>query len=195
MKIRPYTRHDRTAVQDICVETSFLKEDTPIGRAMLTALYSDYYTDMTDNTFVATQDGQVVGYILAADDFQHFRDSMKKLYLPLVKKLNYKQYVSQLYVLKLFGKIQQKGVAHMHIDITESCQRMGVGRQLLNALASHLIGKGLHSVVLLCASNNVKGCNFYRKYGFIEQSRHFGCTLFSATLSNLLAKTSQNVVQ
>lgn len=196
LTIRKYCRKDRTAVQDICVETSWLKDnDTPTNRTMLTSLYSDYYTDFTDNTFVAEQEGEVTGYILACDDHADFSRKMRSLYLPLVRKLSFRQYISQKRTVRFWNKTALSGVAHMHIDITEKCQRQGVGRKLLYALARHLESKKVHTVMLLCSTENVKGCNFYKKYGFTEHSEHWGCTLFVVTLSKLLANCKPDVVQ
>jgi ribosomal protein S18 acetylase RimI-like enzyme len=43
---------------------------------------------------------------------------------------------------------------------------MGLGSRLMDALTNHLRAKGVPGVMLVVGLHNVKGRNFYEKYGF-----------------------------
>ena len=65
--VRPYKKKDFRYVQEICIETSWLKDsDVLAEKSALCAMYCDYYMDFEPEfCFVAVDDSDItVGYVL-----------------------------------------------------------------------------------------------------------------------------------
>ena len=72
--------------------------------------------------------------------------------------------------------------AHMHINILEPYQRMGLGSKLVDALTANFRAKGIPGMNLGVGSGNVKGRSFYTKYGFKKLLRVPGCVFMGYDL-------------
>ena len=180
--IRPYQKKDFRFVQDICMATSwFANDDTPSNRALLCALYCDYYLDnQADHCFVAVDETDTpVGYILCAVDADNFQEQMEEKYLPLVRKLSSKQFFEFNASLKLQQRYIRAGYsAHLHIDILSDYHRQGIGRQLVNALDKHLKALYVEGVHLVCSAKNKNACAFYQNVGFQDIDYVVGAVVF-----------------
>lgn len=180
--IRPYQKKDFRFVQDICMATSwFANDDTPSNRALLCALYCDYYLDnQADHCFVAVDETDTpVGYILCAVDADNFQEQMEEKYLPLVRKLSSKQFFEFNASLKLQQRYIRAGyIAHLHIDILPDYHRQGIGRQLVNALDEHLKALYVEGVHLVCSAKNKNACAFYQNVGFQDIDYVVGAVVF-----------------
>ncbi len=168
--IRPYQKKDFRYVQDICVATSsFASDDTPVNRALLCAMYCDYYLDnQSSHCFVAVDENDIpVGYILCAVDTDDYQEKMAENYLPLVRKLSSKQYFEYNAQLKIAERYVRSGyTAHLHVDILSDYHRQGIGTQLVNALQDHLKALYVEGLHLVCSSKNEVARAFYEKMGF-----------------------------
>ena len=171
--IRQYESKDRKRVEAICLSPDTNGENTKnniLSKALLT-VFCRYYTEREpQNCFVAVDEqDEVIGYILCAENFQSWEESFTRLYLN--KTINP--------IAKAMGKGTIDGMrpfsaeypAHLHIDLSKKCQRQGIGTKLMDTLLEHLQKQGIPGVMLAVASDNEKGLNFYRKYGFQELER------------------------
>ncbi|MCL2513630.1 MAG: GNAT family N-acetyltransferase [Oscillospiraceae bacterium] len=168
--IRNYQPKDRENVRMVCMHTGpgkALLNDGP-ERKLLLAAYCDYYIEREpQNCFVAADDNdEAVGYILCAEDYKSYRKVFLRDYAPKVKSTGLVQKVEFYGAAILPVFFAEKYPAHLHIDILEDYQRMGLGSRLMDALTAHLRGKGVPGVMLGVGAENKKGRNFYKKYGF-----------------------------
>lgn len=172
IKIRPYQKKDFRYVQDICIATNtIVEEDTPVNRAVLCAMYCDYYLDnQAEHCFVAVDENDIpVGYLLCCVDDGDFDEKMDELYLPIVRKLN----STQFFRFNAQRKIEQRYVrngytAHLHIDVLPDYHRQGIGTQLINMLETQLKQMYVEGVYLVCGAKNTVARAFYEKLGFAD---------------------------
>ena len=180
--IRPYQKKDFRFVQDICVATSwFANDDTPSNRALLCAMYCDYYLDnQADHCFVAVDEKDTpVGYILCAIDTDNYEEQMTEKYLPLVRKLNSKQFFEFNAGIKLSQRYIRAGyIAHLHIDILPDYHRQGIGTQLVDALEAHLKELYVEGIHLVCSAKNQTARAFYEKVGFLDIDYVVGAVVY-----------------
>ncbi|MEG2159385.1 MAG: GNAT family N-acetyltransferase, partial [Clostridia bacterium] len=126
-----------------------------------------------------------VGYILCCIDFNDYCRKMKKIFLPIVRRSNFKQYLLARIEMSLNKKqVRQGYTAHMHIDILPEYQRIGVGRRLVDELVKHLQAIGVSRLTLTCSVSNTKGVNFYRQYGFKDIGKLPGAIIFGLDIVN-----------
>lgn len=184
MIIRSYNEKDRNYIREICLETC-TDERLLAKPDLLYLLYVDYYTDLQPNRiFVAADEKDVCrGYILCSLNPKEYITQYEAKYLPIIRQY-YPEYVSvaktEFFIERIFGR---EYPAHLHIDITESFQRKGVGGRLLRALETHLIQEGIKGLRLGCAENNEKGVNFYDTHGFKRLVTAKGGIIFGKKLT------------
>ncbi len=172
--IRNYIEKDKSAVRNICVLTA---NGYPIAtekqRELLCLLFNDYYTENeADSCFVAANaKDEAVGYIICAKDFGTYKKIFCEQYLPKIKKFNRLQAFIRRIGLWFEGRISDEYPAHLHINIIDGYQRMGLGHKLMGALIAYLKESGVAGVCLFVGSKNQKGISFYKKYGFTEVTR------------------------
>ena len=180
--IRPYQKKDFRYVQDICVATSWLADnDTPTNRALLCAMYCDYYLDnQAEHCFVAVDENDIpVGYILCAVDTDNYEEQMVENYLPLVRKLSTKQYFEFNAGLKISQRYVRSGyTAHLHIDILPDYHRRGIGTQLVSTLENHLKELFVEGLHLVCSAKNESARAFYQKVGFQDIDYIIGAVVY-----------------
>lgn len=168
--IRPYDKKDFRYIQDICMATSALaNDDTPINRAMLCAMYCDYYLDnQGDHCFVAVDENDIpVGYVLCAVDVGNYDEQMSEHYLLLVRKISSKHFFEYNAEIKIAERYVRSGyTAHLHIDILSDYHRQGIGTELIKALENHLKEMFVEGIHIVCSSKNKTACAFYEKMGY-----------------------------
>ncbi len=184
--VRPYCKIDFRFVQDICMATSPLAdEDNPTNRALMCAMYCDYYMDNEPEfCFVAVDDDDTpVGYILCAADLDTYNEQMDVNYLPLIRKLNGGEYFRFSAERKLDQRyIKQGYTAHMHIDILPEFQGQGVGTKLLAALQTKLTESFVEGLYLVCGIKNSDARAFYEKRGFEDIDYITGAVVYGKKL-------------
>lgn len=169
--IRKYDKKDKQRVEEICLSTSSCpaREKALMQEALLEVFCRYYIEQEPDNCFVAADEqDEAVGYVLCAKDFTSWEERFHQFYLES----------SRNPITKLMGQGTVEGLkefhkeypAHLHIDIDPKYQRHGLGTRMMDALVKHLRECGVPGVMLCVASDNEKGQNFYRKYGFKELS-------------------------
>lgn len=166
--IRPYQQKDKQAVRGICIATSGLPVETQRQKELLLLQYCDYYLEQEPEAcFVAVDKTDTpVGYILCSKDYQAYQARFRKSYLPLIQARSILRAALARMDLRIAGRYAGQYPAHMHIDILDAYQRMGIGHQLVNTLTASLAGQTTRGLMLSVGSTNKKGVNFYKKYGF-----------------------------
>lgn len=164
--IRGYQENDRAQVQKICLVTGSEQEvQQKEQQDMLLTAFCNYYIDKEPyNCFVAMEDEKAVGYILCAEDSNIWAEYFQNNYVANLENSPLTAFYRGIMVSPL--RYANEYPAHLHIDILPDYQRMGIGFNLMNALLSHLKAKGVQGLMLSVASDNIKGINFYEKYGF-----------------------------
>ncbi len=180
--IRPYQKKDFRYVQDICMATSWLAEDdTPSNRAMLCAMYCDYYLEhQADHCFVAVDENDIpVGYVLCSVDNDDYEEKINELYLPLVKKINGAQFFKFNAQVKLEQRYVRNGyTAHLHVDILPDYHRQGIGTQLIKRLEEQLKDLYVEGLYLVCGAKNESARAFYERVGFEDIDYVVGAVVY-----------------
>ncbi len=166
MEIRKYQAKDQSNCQKICILTApSVKNERQ--KNILLNLYNDYYTEQeSDNCFVLDYVNNVVGYILTSSDFDLYKKVYYELYLPILKKISFFQYVLKKITFIFEGIVAKKYPAHLHIDILHEHTGKGYGTKLINSALENLKGQGVKGVFLGVACNNKGAIRFYERLGF-----------------------------
>lgn len=185
MTIRPYESKDKENVRNVCLYCDGYEEFHEDTKLFLLSTYCDYYTEKEPhNCFVAANENdEAVGYILCAEDFDSFFKCFNEEYFSKIDEENkqHRYYASTAYVHH--ERYKELYPAHLHIDILEEYQRMGLGHQLMNTLLSHLAGKGIKGLMLTVATYNPKGMAFYKKYGFTLLEERPDCLIYGISFN------------
>ena len=182
--IRPYCAEDRNSCRAICKETAFdsYKKDSN-KLETVPIMFLDYFIEQEpENTIVAVNEkNQVVGYIICATNYGKFINAMKKKYIPQAMKYDKAQWFFMAMFRFALYRVRSNP-CHMHIDITEEYQHMGIGKKLISALIEHLKEKGFTSLMICSVSRKSAGYGFYIKYGFHE-IKSYGADLVSLLIT------------
>lgn len=178
--IRKYKADDKENVLKVLYETSSMPIETEEQREFLRLMFNDYYTEEEpENCFVVDCDGEAVGYILCAENYDRYDRAFREKYFPRLRKLG-KSYLitakGEMLVHKLF---RRRFPAHLHIDILPVCQGIGAGTKLVDALSEHLASKGVKGLMLSCGMGNKGAIKFYKKNNFRILVNFFGSCLMA----------------
>lgn len=164
--IRPYQKKDYENLREVCFVTATPPYNK--NKDITAGLFCEYYLNYEgEHCFVvADKDDNAVGYILCAPDYTEFVKKFVQHQLPIIKKLSYKEYIKHKLEFMFVKRVAKAYPAHLHIDITDGFQRMGLGKQLVDRLMLHLDSIGVKALHLGCGAANEKGTSFYKKIGF-----------------------------
>lgn len=168
--VRKYQQKDKENLRAVCIETAGAISAGKKQKEFLLATFCDYYIECEgENCFAAADENdEAVGYIFCAENYHEYKKRFKRDYLPRARKTGFSNFLGSWGSMFVHGWFAKNYPAHLHIDITEKCQRQGVGTRLMDALTSHLREKGIKGLMLIVGKNNQKGRSFYKKYGFKE---------------------------
>lgn len=165
--VREYTRQDEKEIQKICIETSVsVFQKAEMQNMLLTAFCNYYINEEPENCFVAVKGTSVAGYILSTENSAVWAEKFEKNYIAVTDDHMLKHFYQE--ILKTPLKYAKDYPAHLHIDILDEYQSMGIGTMLMERLVKHLKEKGVSGLMLSVACDNVKGQKFYEKFGFHE---------------------------
>ena len=185
MTIRPYEPKDKENVRNVCLYCDGYEEFREDTKNFLFATYCDYFTEKEPhNCFVAANDNdEAVGYIICAENFDTFFKCFNEEYFTRIGEecKNERYYASTAYVYH--KEYKDSYPAHLHIDILQEYQRMGLGHRLMDTLITHLKKKGVKGLMLTVAKHNNKGLAFYQKYGFTAIEDKPDCIIYGVTLN------------
>lgn len=166
MNVRKYQDKDKDNLRKICIETAAPQKNER-GEKLLTLLYNDYYTEHEkDNCFVlADENDNAVGYIISAENFDSYKKTFMKEYMPRIRKLSFSHYLQKLLSLYTYEKkYAKKYPSHLHIDILPGNTGKGSGSELIETLFAHLKAKGVKGVMLGVGYKNTRAIKFYQRH-------------------------------
>ena len=178
--IRPYKAGDLDAMREICIETSSMPLRNEKDRRFLLLMYCDSYAEYADCFVAVDGNDRPIGYILCASDTREFFRKFRKNTMLKIAEMGLK------YSLTAKGICAQQLVcspfapAHLHIDLTETARRKGIGTALINTLKERLAAQEINQVQLTCGSKNKAAISFYKRNGFKTLVRGFGACVMRA---------------
>jgi GNAT superfamily N-acetyltransferase len=182
--IRPYLFADRKAVFQIGADTAFF--GAPVEaylddrNAFLDAFYA-YYTDLEpEHTWVASADGEVVGFLAGCVNTRLQHGKIVRVIIPRLTRniLRGKYHFGRLswryFMGVLAGLLHREFThvdlgsypAHLHINVLPVWRGFKLGQRLMEAYLGQLRGLGLTGVYLDTTSLNEVACQLYEKMGF-----------------------------
>ena len=180
--IRPYQEKDNQYVQQICVETAgacFVKTQRK-KRAAVAAFCRYFITRCPETCFVAVDEADIpVGYILCTPTFgRWFRHAPEQFLTGFPYTLFWS-------IGSMSGAVPylKEYPAHLHIKLLPPYQRMGLGRQLMNALEDVLRQQNCPGVSLCVSKDNNGAMRFYESCGFRVLGQHPGSVAYGKKLN------------
>ncbi|MBO3086176.1 GNAT family N-acetyltransferase [Cellulomonas fengjieae] len=192
--IRPFHPSDLPALYRICLLTGDAGSDA-------TALYRDedllghvylgpYPTADPTLTFVVVDELGPAGYIVATADTAGFEHWLERAWWPPLRARYplredpHDGTEDHVLVARIHDSsggdpaLFDRFPAHMHIDLLPRVQGQGLGRRLVETLATALRARGVPGLYLGVDSRNEGAIAFYDRIGFVEAARHeWGRTL------------------
>ncbi len=182
--VRPFTPADRQAVFRIGGDTAFF--GAPIEaymedrNAFLDAFYA-YYTDLEpEHAWVASANGEVVGFLTGCVDTRVHDRKILRVIIPRVAasllrgryhlgKRSFRYFRGLLSGL-LRGEFTRVDLAiypaHLHINVDAAWRGYKLGQSLMDAYLGQLRELGIPGVYLDTTSLNEIACRLYEKMGF-----------------------------
>ena len=178
--IRHYEPRDRAVVREICCDTADAGEPVEHffpDREVFADLLTRYYTDFAPAaSWVAEQDGQVIGYLTGCLDTKNFLRTTALHIVPvailkaLVHGSLWHRFVRQNLRLPKSHRRQllAEYPAHFHLNLRAGDRGHGTGRQLLEKFLSQAGELGIHAGV---SETNRAGRKFFERDGFVVLAR------------------------
>lgn len=165
VKIRPYEKKDCPHVQQICIETAGSRfTQTPAKKRAAVASFCQYFIDRCPEVcFVAVNGEDIpVGYILCTPTFGRWCRYAPEQFATGFPFSPYWTLGSMLGAVPYVKDYP----AHLHINLLPPYQRMGLGRELMNALEAALRQQHCPGVSLCVSRQNPGAMQFYERCGF-----------------------------
>ncbi len=183
MIVRPYQPMDRETVIRISCDTALLGQ--PIDslftdRRLIGESLVGYYLEFEPElTFVAEENGRVVGYVTGCRETQRYERIFARRILPrLIRRLLFRGHLLRANSWRLLSAIRQSGShwarlrhhvmatypAHCHINLATGSRHAGTGSTLLETLLLSLRRQGVPGIHIISATE--PGKSFFRKMGF-----------------------------
>jgi len=201
--IRPFRSGDEPALVDICLKTADagadatgVLDDDDLWAEIFALPYAARHPDFA---FVAeTDDGRVVGYIVATPDTRAFEEWFRTEWWPRHRgrwpepegeaggDAETRQAGILRYAYRRRGGAEPYGddyPAHLHIDLLPEAQGQGLGRDLIETLIGALRERGVAGLHLVAAADNAGAIAFYPRVGFAPLPSHDGAQAFGLRLS------------
>ncbi|MFF0223743.1 GNAT family N-acetyltransferase [Streptomyces sp. NPDC004629] len=182
--VRPYRPADHDAVEDICVRTAHLGQDSRphyTDPAIFPATFAAPYLRLEPESAFVLDDGagRAVGYILGTADTPRFVKEFRALWLPGIADRHPEPVgapsTPDAEIVRLLHHPERMIVpqvaaypAHLHIDLLPAWQGHGHGRALMTAFLRALGHRGVPAVHLCMVTANTAARAFYGRLGFHE---------------------------
>lgn len=186
-RIRPYQPEDLDDLYRVCLltadngqdATSLVRDPKLPGHVYM----APYVTFEPSLAFVAEDATGVAGYVVAALDSHAFEQRLEDDWWPALRDRypepppDVAEALPTLKQYALLGIHHPWGTAdvlasrfpsHLHIDLLPRLQGRGVGRRLIDTLATSLRDQGSPGLHLTVGDGNQKAIGFYRHVGFDE---------------------------
>ena len=182
--VRPYRPADRPALDDICIRTAHIGQDSrPVyaDPGIFPVIFAAPYVHLEPELAFVLDDGKgrAVGYIVGTADTPRFVEDFRDRWLPLVAG-RYPEECAlpgtpDAAIVPLLHHPERMLVpevaaypAHLHIDLLPAWQGRGYGRALMRAFLQALRDHGVAAVHLSMVSANTPARAFYDRLGFHE---------------------------
>lgn len=190
MIFRLYEPGDRQAVRDICTATAHVGNpiDTVFpDREFVADLVISYYTaHEPQSLWVAEYEGRIVGYLTGSLDQQKYdakisgiglKAGLKSIVRGTLCHLNSWRFLLTVMKTWFSGGFNKKILfsdypAHLHVNIQKDFRGKNTGIKLLGCFLNQVRQRGLSGVYAIVRSDNVGGCQFFEKAGFVKLSQH-----------------------
>lgn len=193
--IRPALLADLAGVYRVCLQTGASGADATAKHTdpdLLGHVYAGaYLVDQLELAWVVVDDGGVAGYILGALDTRAFEAWCEANWWPglrerypvgsgegadaeLIHLIHAPEHVPDA--------IAGEYPSHLHIDLLPRAQGHGLGRSLMDALATDLTQRGSRGIHLGVALDNTAAIAFYTYLGFSELERTDGAVIMGRRL-------------
>lgn len=181
--IRKYEKKDRQSVRGIAWETAFMGEPADAffsDREILADFLTAYFTDHEPGScFVAESKGDVVGYLIGAEDEARLRKIFIFKIIPalfikailkgvLLRKKN-ARYLKNCFISFLKGELKAPDFtgyypALLHINLKSGFRNSGIGSKLISAFSGYIAAKKIKGIHLSTMSREAG--NFFKNNGF-----------------------------
>lgn len=182
VKIRPYEKKDCSYVQQICIETAGARfTQTPKKKRAAVASFCQYFIDRCPEFCFVAVDGEdiPVGYILCTPTFGRWLRYGPEQFgtgFPFTPYWTLGSMLGAVPYLKDYP-------AHLHINLLPPYQRMGLGRELMNALEDKLRQHRCPGVSLCVNRHNPGAMRFYENCGFQVLGHPLGSVAYGKKLN------------
>ena len=191
--VRPFEARDRQRIRQICCDTADKGEPVEHffpDRETFADLLTRYYTDdEPGSTWVAEQDGKVVGYLTGCLNTRRYWRAMLWRVIPqtLIKGIfrgaffypqTWKLFCSgaKIFFRGGFRKEVPLGQypAHLHVNVTTASRGHHAGERLIQRFIEQAKRQGAQGIHLVTREDNLGARQFFERNGFSEISRHAG---------------------
>ncbi|KJL23903.1 Mycothiol acetyltransferase [Microbacterium azadirachtae] len=197
-RIRPFRSDDIDGLYDVCVKTADVGADAT-GMLEDDALWGDLFAvpyarrDPGLCWVVESDDGRVIGYVVATDDTDAFAAWFQDEWWPSRQDRYRRSGASEPTAQDRFiayGDRQAPGddpivreyPAHLHIDLLPETQGQGLGRRLIDTLLAELARRGVPALHLSMNAANAPAGAFYERLGFTQLASGDGSTTYGITI-------------
>lgn len=178
--IRPYRPADRPALFDVCVRTADAGEDATgvfsddeLWGLLFAVPYAERHPDLA--WVVESEDGRVIGYLVATDDTDAFEQWFREEWWPRFTDRFPRAPHAVTREDRMLEYAYGRGAgaqpnaaeypAHLHIDLLPETQGQGLGRRLIETLFDELSRRGVRGLHLGIDPANTGAAAFYERLG------------------------------
>lgn len=160
MNVRRAGPGDWDAVRALCADTGAQGEPVDAAeRAEFAERWTGPYRVLRpDWTFVAVEEGKVVGYLTGSPDSLAFEEERHKTFKP---EPDSREFFPMDFRLGLWSEHP----AHLHMNVAASARGRGAGRALLEAFFGELRARGVRSAHVFCGE---RASGYWKKAGFAD---------------------------
>lgn len=179
--LRPYERHDRDALYEVCLRTGADGGDATaeyLVPTLLGEVYLGPYLEFApDLAWSAVLDGRPLGYVLGVADTTAFEAQCDAEWWPTLRERypldSFAAGTHDTKVVELIhhpatadATIVREYPAHLHIDLTLELQGRGLGPRMIVVLLEAMKERGVRGVHLGVSPTNIRAIGFYQHLGF-----------------------------
>ncbi|WP_295013326.1 GNAT family N-acetyltransferase [uncultured Microbacterium sp.] len=193
-RIRPFRPEDIPGLYDVCLRTADvgkdatgMLEDDRLWGDLFAVPYAERHPDLC--WVVESDDGRVIGYVVATDDTNAFSTWFRDTWWPSRKGLYRGSGSAEPTAQDRFlaygervapseDAIPRDYPAHLHIDLLPETQGQGLGRRLIETLLAELGRRGVPALHLAMNADNAPAGAFYERLGFQELASGDGSTTY-----------------
>ena len=195
--IRPFAPADTADLYDVCLRTGADGRDASGLYAVPTLLgevyVGPYLALEPDSAWVVEHEGRAAGYVLGAPDTAAFEAACESDWWPALRERyplgGFPEGSPDAEVVQAIHHPHRSAPwlaaaypAHLHIDLVDSVQGLGLGGSLIGTLLGALRERGVTGIHLGVSPANVRAIGFYEHLGFTVVERLASATVMARRL-------------